>query len=168
MQSSAEVKMYSGDFKNIIFRRVISANFGEVSLDSKMLTILMEIDGSKNVRAIAENTGLDVSMCAEVLKKLARINLIEPIESSIEEINDDTVSKEFIRSLISEFSMAVGPIAEVIFEDEVEDMGENAECFSVHKIAELVNRLASQIPRDDKKMSFKQAMAKAIKDLKIS
>jgi len=160
--------MYSGDFKNIVFKRVISANFGEVSLDSKMLTVLMEIDGTKDVLAIASNTGLDFSLCAEVLKKLARINLIEPVNSTTEEPKEKSIDETFIKKLLSEFSMAVGPIAEVIYEDEVADMGESIDDFPQKKIVELVNRLAAQIPRDDKRISFKQAMANAIKALKIS
>lgn len=160
--------MYSGDFKKIIFRRVISANFGEVSLDSKMLTILMEIDGTKDVRTIASGAGLDVSLCEEVLKKLARINLIEPVNVGVEEKKKSTADQDFINVLVAELSMAIGPIAEVIFEDEVADMGENEDSIPTDKIVELVNRLASQIPRDDKRISFKQSMAKAIKDLKLS
>ncbi|WP_027359980.1 winged helix-turn-helix domain-containing protein [Desulforegula conservatrix] len=160
--------MYSGDFKNIVFKRVISANFGEVSLDSKMLTVLMEIDGTKDVLTIASNTGLDFSLCAEVLKKLARINLIEPVNSTTDEPKEKSIDETFIKKLLSEFSMAVGPIAEVIYEDEVADMGESIDDFPQKKIVELVNRLAAQIPRDDKRISFKQAMANAIKALKIS
>ncbi len=159
--------MYSGDFKKIIFRRVISANFGEVSLDSKMLTVLMEIDGSKDVEKVAANTDLDITVCAEVLKKLARINLIEPINGGDDEPANAILDENFIDSLLSEFSIAVGPIADVIFEDEVSDMGESVDSFPQSKTAELVNRLAAQIPRDDKKISFKQAMANAIKALKI-
>ena len=46
-------------------------------------------------------------------------------------------------------------------------MEESVDSFPQSKTAELVNRLAAQIPRDDKKMAFKQAMANAIKALKI-
>ena len=159
--------MYSGDFKKLVFRRVISANFGEVSLDSKMLTVLMEIDGSKDVEKVAANTDLDIVVCADVIKKLARINLIEPVESGSRESADAVLKENFIEILLSELSFAVGPIADVIFEDEVADMEESVDSFPQSKTAELVNRLAAQIPRDDKKMAFKQAMANAIKALKI-
>lgn len=161
--------MYSGDFKNIVFRRVISANLGEVSLDRKMLTVLMEIDGVKTAGVISANTGLDFPVCAEVMKKLARINLIESVgNDDVEKPKGKALDSGFIKIVLAELSLAVGPIAEVIFEDEVADMGEAEDSFPQLRAAELVNRLAAQIPRDDKKIAFKQAMASAIKSLKIS
>ena len=39
----------SGDISSMVFKRSVRQNVGEVSLDSQMLGVLMEMDGQKTL-----------------------------------------------------------------------------------------------------------------------
>ncbi len=66
--------------------------------------------------------------------------------------------------LIARMSMAIGPLGEIIVEDGLEELGFNRNNFPSLRTAELVNYLAQEIQREDKRIEFKQAMLKKIKE----
>lgn len=66
------------------------------------------------------------------------------------------------------FLEAVGPIADVILDDAVDDMGEKKKGFSLKRIPELINILSREIPREDKRIEFQKAMIAKLKELKMA
>jgi len=106
----------SGDISVMVFRRVIRKDEAEFPVDSRMLSVLMEMDGGQN---------------------------------------------EF---LSQQLHLAVGPIAEVLIEDAVADLGYSLYQFPSHRAAELVELLARQIQRQEKRTAFEQAMVKKLRD----
>jgi hypothetical protein len=94
----------------------------------------------------------------EAASKLSKLNLIASVEITVQKIDQD-----FVDYLIAELSLAIGPLAEVIVEDGVEDLGYSLQNFPTQRAAELVNLLAQEIQRDAKKSEFKQNMVQKIK-----
>jgi hypothetical protein len=142
----------------LVFRRTPTHDLGEFSLDSNMLSLLMELDGEKSLGAVAQKIGLDLSTMKAVITKLYRLKLVVPVKSAI-----SLVDREFLTYLRKELTLAIGPLADVLIEDAIGDMGYQENKFPSHRAAELVELLARDITRDEKKTLFKMNMVKVLK-----
>ena len=149
----------SAGISTMVFKRLLREDLGDFSLDQKMLTVLMELDGLKNLGAVARKAGLNMSSMREVISKLLELKLIGKVEESIFFLDND-----FIEYLIGQFSLAVGPIAKVLIEDETQDLGFTLSQFPIQRVAELVDRLSREIRRDEKKTVFKRNMINKIRE----
>lgn len=149
----------SGDISALVFKPVVRDDLGNFSLDGHMLTVLMALDGEKTLGQIAQNTGLNMATLREAVGKLAGLKLIEIVQSS-----PNVLDQDFLDFLVSEMSMAIGPLGEVVVEDGLEDLGFNKSNFPTQRAAELVNLLAEEIQRDEKRNEFKQNMVQKIRE----
>ena len=143
----------------MVFRRVIRDDLEKFSHDSRMLVVLMELDGKKNMAVISENMGMKMSAMREVISKLLLLKLIEPVDRAI-----PILDKEFFNYLNIQLTLAIGPIAGILIEDAVADLGHSISRFPRNRAAELVNMLAKQIQREDKGTHFKQNMVVKIRE----
>jgi hypothetical protein len=149
----------SGDISALVFRRVVRDDLGEFSLDGQMFSVLMELDGKRNLGAIARKTGQDMARLRGVISRLLEHNLIEPVEAAI-----STLDNDFFQHLSSELSLALGPIADVLIDDAISDLGLTRDRFPSHRAAELIDLLARQIQREQKMAAFTQSMINKIKE----
>ena len=149
----------SGDISALVFRRLVREDTGEVSFDNQMLTIFMELDGKKNLAAVAKKTGLKMGSVREAVNRLMQLDLIELVEDAISGLDRD-----FLDYLKRELSLAIGPLAEVLIEDAMSDMGYSKDRFPAQRAAELVEMLGKEIHREDKKVAFKQNLVLKIKE----
>ncbi|PIE71539.1 MAG: hypothetical protein CSA22_01550 [Deltaproteobacteria bacterium] len=147
----------SGDISGHIFRRSLKADLGEVSLDRQMLNVMMELDGKKNGAAIAASLNISLASLKQILIKLMKLDLLESVNAAVK-----TVPTEFWVQLKNSLSEAMGPLADLIIDDEILDMGEHKSSFPFHRLPELVEQLARQIPREEKRIVFQQAMIRQI------
>ena len=147
------------DIFAFVFKPVVRKDLGEFSLNSNMLTVLMDLDGKQNLGDIAQKTGLSKGAMREVASKLWQLKLIEPVEGAISMLDED-----FFDYLRAQLSLAVGPIAEVIVDDAIADLNHSPYQFPSHRAAELVDLLAREIQREEKQRTFKQNMVNKIKE----
>lgn len=151
---------FSGNIASVVVRRVLSADIGEVSLDSQMLNVLMNIDGRRNLGEVAKILKVDMTALKEALQRLERLNLIE---ADVETV--PTLDQAFFDFLSNHLSIAMGPMAEILIEDEVRELGVDRSSIPTHRAAELVDTLAREIPREEKKVKFQQTMLKKLKNM---
>ncbi|RPH51577.1 MAG: hypothetical protein EHM85_06100 [Desulfobacteraceae bacterium] len=149
----------SGDIALLVFKRMVQSNMGDVSLDSRMLEVLMELDGKKNLGSIAKITGMNTGTLREAVSKLLKLNLVENVE-----VKGTFLDNEFMGYLNEQLALAIGPVAEVIIEDAVSDLGCKMSQIPSHKSAELIDLLSREIQRNEKKEAFKLNMVKRIKE----
>ena len=149
----------SGDISALVFKPVVRDDLGNFSLDGHMLSVLMVLDGKKTLGQIAQQASLNMATIREATSKLVELKLIEKIEST-----GNVLDQDFLTFLISEMSIAIGPLGEVIVEDGIEDLGFQKNLFPSHRAAELINLLAQEIQRDEKRTEFKQNMVKKIRE----
>ncbi|MBW1796818.1 MAG: hypothetical protein JRJ21_00150 [Deltaproteobacteria bacterium] len=149
----------SGEISFMVFRRVTRADAGEFSLDGQMLSVLMELDGRKSVAVVAKNAGLSMGIMRRVVSKLLELNLIEPVDEAI-----SILDKDFFDYLKSQLALAIGPIAEIIIEDVVFDLGHSLSQFPSYRAAELVDLISQEIQREEKRTGFKQNMVSKIRE----
>jgi len=148
----------SGDITSKIYRRKVRDDLGDFSLDGQTLLMLMELDGKATLGSLAAKTGLSMGSIRELISKLLKLGLIEKVEKEI--IPVDSV---FFRQLLDELALAIGPIASVLIEDEVQDLGHDVKTFPSYLVTELVDRLAGEIRREEKKVIFIKNMVNIIR-----
>ncbi len=153
--------VFAGDVSKLVLKRTVRADLGEVSLDSEMLQVLMELDGTKTLGQVSRSLNMNMKHLRSILGRLHKLNLCEAAKDSVPKL-----SRDFFNYLSSELSRAMGPIADVVIEDEVSEMGEDMARFPAHRAAELVDLLARQILREERKVAFQQAMVKKLRDIK--
>jgi hypothetical protein len=151
---------FTGNISSVIIKRVLDSDIGEVSLDSQMLNVLMHIDGARNLGEISQLMKVDMQSLKETLQRLDRLNLIEADVTTV-----PTLDKGFFDFLAEHLSIAMGPMAEILIEDEIRDLGVDRNKIPSHLAAELVDTLAREIPRDEKKVKFQQTMLKKLKNM---
>ena len=76
-----------------------------------------------------------------------------------------TLDDKFFKQLAEHLAVAMGPMAEILIEDEIQAMGIDRDNIPAHRGAELVDILAREIPRDEKKIEFQQVMFKILKNM---
>lgn len=142
----------------MIYQRKVRDDLGDFSLDGKTLLILMELDGKATLGALAGKTGLRMGAIRELIASLLKLGLVEKVEKEIIPVDND-----FLRNLLDELALALGPIASVLIEDEVQDLGHEVNNFPSYLVAELVDRLAGEIRREEKKAIFIKNMVNLIR-----
>lgn len=152
--------IFAGDISRLVLKRTVRADLGEVSLDSQMLQVMMELDGQKTLGQVAQSLNINLKTLRAITDRLHQLRLCESAMESM-----PVLSRDFISVLSAELSRAMGPIADVVIEDEINEMGEAPNRFPVHRAAELVDVLARQILREERKVAFQQAMVKKLREI---
>ncbi len=153
------MELSSGGVAGLVFRQAIRGDLGKLSLDGQMLSVLMSFDGNKTLGRVADDLGLDLAAIRPITARLIKYKLIERVEAVV-----DAVDQEFMAYLVSQLSVAIGPLGGIVVEDGLEDLGFVKTNFPTHRTAELVNLLSREIQREDKRIQFKQVMLKKIKE----
>jgi len=148
----------SGDISSMIYKRKVKDDLGDISLDGQTLIVLMELDGKTTLGALAGKTGLTMGALREVITYLLKLGLIDKIEKRIVPVDN-----AFFRNMLDELALAIGPIASVLIEDEVQDLGYDVNSFPSSLVTELVDRLAAEIRREEKKAIFIKNMVNIIR-----
>ena len=149
----------SGGVAAMVFKPVIQSDFGQLSLDGQMLGVLMSLDGRVTLGEVAQKVGMSLADIRQVITKLINLGLVESIERAV-----SIIDQEFMDFLIARMSIAIGPLGEIIVEDGLEELGFNRNNFPSLRTAELINFLSTEIQREDKRIEFKQAMLKKIRE----
>ena len=153
------MNLSSGDISSVVFKRVIKNDLGDFSLDSQMLTVFMELDGVTALGPIAQKIGLNMSTMRAIASHLLQLGIIAEAEEET-----DTLDNEFLRFLVIQMWVAVGPIAKVLIEDEINPLGHLPTQFPVHRVGELIERLSHEIRREEKRNVFKANMLKLMRE----
>lgn len=149
----------SGNILALVFSRVVREDIRKFSLDSNMLRVLMELDGKQNLSEIAKKTNVDMSAIRKIMSKLLQLKLVKSVEVTVSMLDED-----FFEHLQAQLSVALGPIAEVLIEDALTDLGHQRTRFPSSRAAELVDFVAREIQREEKMGQFKQDMVNKIKE----
>jgi hypothetical protein len=148
----------SGNISDMIFRRSANTNIGDFSLDRQALNVYMLLNGEDNLQKLADTTGNNLGTMRVVISNLLKLGLIEEVRNDVVFLDGD-----FFRFLLNELSIATGPIASVLIEDEVHDLGYEVDRFPGNRALELVDKLAAEIMRKDRKTVFISNMVRKIR-----
>jgi site-specific recombinase XerC len=149
----------SGEISSTVFKRIVRDDIGEYPLDHQMLSVFMELDGKTPLGVVAQKAGLNMSTMREIIAKLMQNGLVEKVDQKTV-----TLDKDFFDYLVAQLSLAVGPIAPVLIEDEIHTLGYEISEFPGQLVAKLVHNLAREIRRKEKKDVFLKMMATKIRE----
>jgi DNA-binding transcriptional ArsR family regulator len=149
----------SSELSAMVFKRVVRQDFEKFPLDRQTLSVFMELDGKVPLGSVAQKVGLKMSTMRQLIAKLVQNGLVRKVEQGI-----SALDKDFFDYLVVHLSLAVGPIAKVLIEEEVEGLGYKLAQFPAHRVAELIDNLAREIRREEKKEVFLKSMAVKIRE----
>jgi len=149
----------SSEMSSTVFKRIVRDDFDKFPLDRQMLAVFMELDGKAPLSRVAQRTGLNMSTIREIIAKLMQNGLAEKVDKEIVALDQD-----FIEYMVAHLALAVGPAARVLIEDEINYLGHELTRFPAHRVAELVDNLAREIRRSEKKDMFLKMMAVKIRE----
>ncbi|MBS3809505.1 MAG: hypothetical protein KGY38_05060, partial [Desulfobacterales bacterium] len=81
--------IFSGDISRMVLKRTVRADLGEVSLDSRMLQVLMELDGKKTIGEVAQSLNMSLKDLRSILSKLHNLKLCEPAKENMPVLGKD-------------------------------------------------------------------------------
>ena len=143
----------STDLAKMFFRKVTLANSNEIRLNADMIRLLMVIDENKDLLQISREVGMDIAMLNQILSKLLKLKLIEPVDKK-----NRFLSKKFLEDLRLNLSKAIGPMAQILIEDTVNEMELKMSEIPGHQAAELVSNIAREVPEENEQIEFKKTM----------
>ncbi|MGB5986009.1 MAG: hypothetical protein WBG37_11950 [Desulfobacterales bacterium] len=142
----------------LVFRRIPQAGEAQFTMNNQMIDILTALNGRRNVGVVSRKTGYDLGIVKAVLAQLLKLKLVEVVQSAPPAVDD-----EFMTVLLRELSLAIGPLAQVVMEDAMHDLGHPQGPFPQGRAAELVDLLAKEITRPEKRNRFQTQMVGQLK-----
>lgn len=149
----------TGDISKLVFRQVVKNSAGDISIDGKLLGIFLQLDGKRELGAVARKAGLNLG---EMRAAISRLLELELIEAAVRK--EAFVDQEFFDYLNRQLAEAVGPIAKVLVEDHLADAGCGFSNTPTSQAAVLVDALAREIRREEKMKMFKVNMVKKMRE----
>jgi predicted transcriptional regulator len=146
---------------DVYYRKIIRKDNEEVSLDADMIRLLIAIDETKSLYQIAEEVDMENATFKRTLSKLLQQGLIEPVKKDLPALDE-----RFIETLRINLSKIIGPMAEILIEDVMDEMDLNPSAIPVQQAAELINNLSLEVPDETNRIQFKKAMIAILKKLR--
>jgi hypothetical protein len=138
----------------------------DVQLKSIQWRVLTTIDGKKSIADIAQSINLGVSDCMKILYTLLRMGLLrDAAQQDNQEVRRsiNLPETEFISSLKSALTKAMGPIAPYIIVETAEDLKADLLSESTDQKAFLIETLSSKIPNEKMSLKFLDSMTDWLK-----
>jgi hypothetical protein len=134
----------------------------EVRLKHDAWSVLSQIDGKKTVGDISDELKIGEHDTARILYKLFSSGLIEvAVEPQRKEKR--ITNAGFFTFVEERLTAIIGPVASVILEEEIMDMGEEKGSFPVEKVSILVEKLSKDIADDTQRIAFQKTALDALK-----
>ena len=114
---------------------------------------------------------LNLTANLAVRKLTKRLKALSPAETKVKAPGpaippELTVDGTFFAQIEHELTKVMGPVATLIIDDEVATLGVAKDAFPRDRVAELVEKVSSEITDEDKRASFQQIMLEAIGTLR--
>lgn len=146
----------------LYFRKKMGKAPQTVSLDADMIRLLLVIDEHKSIYQVAAEVEMDAATFKKTLQRLLEQGLIETVPRKA-----PLLDQTFLYTARLNLSRAIGPMAQIILEDTVAEMNLNSSGIPVDQAADLINRLALEIPDEETRIQFKKAMIPIINKMKL-
>lgn len=150
----------TGDISNKTYRRTDATPQGQVSIDGKTLEILLLLDGQTNLRGISQKAALNISDLRPILTKLLKHGLIEETREQI-----PMLDPQFYSFMAAQLSQITGPIAKVMVEDAVLEIGDGSLEVAKNRADEVIDLVGRQIPDDTKRAEFIKNMLQKLQEM---
>ena len=152
------------NLSQVIFKMSTGDLANEVNLKPEAWRILTQINGTRTVSDIAKNIGMDEATAINVADSLFKAHILEVAPGSVRP-SSESVDTAFFNSVTKELARAMGPLASIIVEDEINALGESMENFPRDRLADLIESVSEAIKDNNKRINFQRVMLEAIRKL---
>ncbi len=149
---------------SIVYKLSSTAPPGGISLKPEDWRILTQINGTRSVSEIAQSAGMDEKAVARIAEVLYDAGVLE-VAAGVIPAAPATVDQAFMDRMVRELARAMGPLADLVVDDEREHLGEKRGQFPRDRIPDLVECVSTAIRDDGKRLAFQQVMLEAIRKL---
>ncbi len=151
---------------SLVFRLSTAAPPGEVSLKPETWRILAQVNGERSIAEIAQAIGMDKAATAQLALSLYQAGVLEISQGSVETVAPprETVNGLFLEQLTKQLASAIGPLAEIVIDEEIDGLGESRDDFPRDRVPDLVERVSQAIPDDARRLRFQQVMLENIRN----
>jgi hypothetical protein len=138
---------------SLFFRKVIRRDIQNVALDADMIRLLLAINEQKSLYQIAAEVEMDSATFKTTLRRLLEQGLIESVRRST-----PLLGRTFLQLLQLNLARAIGPMAQIVIDDGLAEMRFDPAGIPADQAADLVNRIALEIPDETLRARFKKSM----------
>lgn len=135
-----------------------SGRAGEFTLDGDTMHIFFSINEGKPASKIVEETGLEPQKVAFLLSKLIELGLLEKYEPKSIYLGAD-----FFSALELNLKKAIGPMADILIEEALEESGLSKDKLKVENGAAILRAIAAEITDNNTKQLFIRIMAEYLR-----
>ncbi|MCU0539619.1 MAG: hypothetical protein MUF46_06995 [Desulfobacterales bacterium] len=146
---------------SVHYRKKIRKDMQAVSLNADMIRLLMVIEEGKSLYQISAEAEMDAPTFKQTLAALLAQGLIEPVQRDAQPLD-----RSFLNALRSNLTRVVGPMAEILMEEVLAEMGLDAARFPLEQAADIINRVALEIPDEGSRIQFKKSMIPILNKVK--
>ena len=146
------------EMAHMVYQPSIPDKLCKFTCTSHMLRVLVHLDGNDNLATVAKKAGLSIKEAMAAVSQLSAAKLVQKVNTG-----SSVLSPDFFSYLKQQLSSVLGPIAEILIEDAVGDLGLSTDEFPAFRAAELVELLAKDIQNEDKRIMFQKNMVARIK-----
>lgn len=130
----------------------------EVTLTPSEWEVIAAIGGGRPAAALPPLLGRDEFSVLRAVSQLVKAGLVQ-VEKPAEAVQERAyASPEFFRVLGTAAAAALGPMAQVIIDEEVAALGSGRETFPLDRVSLLIERVGAEIYDDDQRVEFQQKM----------
>ena len=145
----------------VYYRKRIRRDLQSVSLNADMIRLLLVIDERKSIYQLSAEAEMDAPTFKRTLGRLLEQGLIEPVQHAALPL-DHT----FLHAMRLNLSRVIGPMAEILIDEVLAEMGLSPSRIPADQAAEIVNRLALEIPEEPSQIQFKKSMIPILNKVK--
>jgi len=142
---------------NLIFRLALQRDSQERHVKPDEWSILALANGMRTAAEIIELSGWDEFKAWKTLFQLVQAGLLEKVEDR-RQLRRKRVGDNFFPALEWELKRVMGPVAPIIIEDKLMDLGEAKDFFPQDQVDYLIEGLGGEIANETKRREFVEAM----------
>jgi hypothetical protein len=134
---------------------------GEWTFNTNILNVLYQLDGKSTLFDISQKLKLNDEAIKKIISYLYKLKLIELVNNE-NSSNGDTLNSNFFDFIEDEFTNVVGPVAALMIDETLDDMGFDRASFPKERIPELIQNLVLECDDSPEKKYFIKMMMEKI------
>jgi hypothetical protein len=148
--------------QDIVFKLSSKRAPDEVKLKHDSWSVLSQIDGKKTVADVSNELKMGEYDTSRNLYSLFSSGLIEVATAPQRKVKK-VVDGGFFELVEKELSEIIGPVAPVILDEEIKDMGEERSSFPMERVSLLVEKVSREITDDTQRIAFQKTTLSALR-----
>jgi hypothetical protein len=140
-----------------VFRLSLQKSPENKNINADQWNVLALCNGTKTISEIAESLSWDEFKTSKIIFQLVQLALLEKVEDR-KPVKKKPVIENFFPMVETELKKVIGPLAPLIMNDKLSDLGETKDSLGQDQALSFVEKLSEEISNDSKKKEFLRMM----------